>query len=351
MLIDPYSRVIDYLRISITDRCNLRCIYCMPPEGLEPKGREEMLRYEEIERVAREFIQLGVTRFRITGGEPLIRKGITELIRGLAGLDGVEDLSLTTNGLLLDRYALELKQAGLRRVNISLDSLDSERYHYITRGGDFHQVLRGIRSALEVGLNPVKLNVVVIRGVNDDEVLDFVELARTLPVWVRFIEFMPMGGESFWTPEKFIPSEEVKERVLERYSLEALPQWSSGGPSALEQGLSPAFHPETRSAMVGNGPAIYWRTPGAVGRVGFISSMTQHSCHRCNRLRLTAEGRLRSCLLADEEIDLRPSLREGGTKEALKRLIERAARSKPPGHQLSPAGRSHARGQMSAIGG
>ncbi|MBI2876835.1 MAG: GTP 3',8-cyclase MoaA [Candidatus Tectomicrobia bacterium] len=349
-MIDPYNRTIDYLRISVTDRCNVRCIYCMPPEGIDAKGREEMLRYEEIERVVREFVHLGVTRFRITGGEPLVRKGITGLIQDLAGLEGVKDLSLTTNGLLLDRYARELKQAGLRRVNVSLDSLKSERYHHITRGGDFHQVLRGIHHALEVGLHPVKLNVVVIREVNDDEVLDFVELARSLPVWVRFIEFMPMGEDNFWSPQRLVSSEEVKAYVLRHYPLEPLPPPVSEGPSAWEPGLPSPFPSEIFS-MVGNGPASYYRTPGAAGWVGFIGSMTRHSCHRCNRLRLTAEGRLRSCLLADEETDLRGALREGGSPEELRRLIERAVRAKPPGHSLSSSGHAHARGQMSAIGG
>lgn len=327
MLLDGYGRKIDYLRISITDRCNLRCTYCMPPEGIEPKGRQEMLRYEEIERLVQEFVRLGVTRIRITGGEPLVRRGVVDLIGALSRIEGIEDLSLTTNGTLLDQYARPLKESGLGRVNISLDSFDSERFRRITRGGDLGQILRGIHAALEADLQPVKLNVVVIRGVNDDELPAFIDYSRTHPVWVRFIEFMPMGEGNLWAPQKFVSSKEVKERVGRFCALTPL------------------------EGQTGNGPAAYYQVEGGSGRVGFISSLTEHTCLRCNRLRLTCEGRLRSCLLQDQEVDLRAALREENPEDELGRQIEAAVKTKPLGHSLDLLNRPCSRGNMSAIGG
>ena len=286
-----------------------------------------MLRYEEIEKLVQAFVRLGVNRIRITGGEPLIRRGVVGLIETLSRIEGIEDLSLTTNGTLLDQYAHCLKKAGLGRVNVSLDSLDPLRYRRITRGGDLGQILRGIRSSLEVGLIPVKLNVVIIRGVNDDELSSFIDYVRRHPVWIRFIEFMPIGEDNLWAQDRFVSSLEVKERVSRICVLTPL------------------------ARQAGSGPAAYYQVDKGNGMVGFISSLTEQTCQNCNRLRLTSEGRLRSCLLSDEEIDLRAALREGKQGEELSRQIEKAIKAKPLGHSLDLLNHPCTRGNMSAIGG
>ena len=279
---------IDYLRISITDRCNFRCNYCMPPEGVEYKDHKEILSYEEILKFAGAAAALGVTRVRVTGGEPLVRKGCTEFIGQLARIPGIEDIALTTNGYLLKEHARELKEARLSRVNISIDSLDSGRFAEITRGGDLEKALGGLDEALATGLAPVKVNVVMLDGV-EDELEAYVSLAREKAVHVRFIEFMPIGRRvgGLW---KFIS----RERLF-------------AGLKGFGE-LKPADSPG------GGGPARYFKFDGAAGTIGFISSMSDHFCSSCNRLRLTADGKLRNCLFADDEVDIRPYL-NGGHKE------------------------------------
>jgi cyclic pyranopterin phosphate synthase len=310
-LYDSFQRPINYLRISVTDRCNLRCIYCMPAEGVRLMSHRDILTYEEIYTVARAAAELGINKVRLTGGEPLVRSGLTELVQMLAQIDAIDDISLTTNGTLLSRYAAELKQAGLKRVNISLDTLKSGKFRFITRGSlNLDDVLEGIEAARSVGLNPVKLNMVVMSGINDDELLDFA--ARTInEEWhVRFIEFMPVAGVCA-TASYFVSVSDMRKR------LELLGE------------LEPCL------PGVGNGPAKYFHFPHARGTIGFITPVSEHFCFHCNRLRLTADGRLRPCLLADDEVDLKQPLRSGISSAGLKQLIEAAVADKPLRHHLA----------------
>ena len=307
-LADSFQRPINYLRISITDRCNLRCIYCMPPEGIPLMSHSDILRYEEIALVARAAAELGITKVRLTGGEPLVRAGVTELVAMLAQIEGIDDISMTTNGVLLERYAAELKKAGLRRINVSLDSLRTQRFRKITRVGKLDDVLQGIEAARKVGLNPVKVNMVVIRGTNDEEIEHFALLSISDDWHVRFIEFMPFM-EKGKRNRFLVPVSEMMERIAALGKLEP----------------SPAN---------GIGPARYYRFLGAKGTIGFISPVTECFCRDCNRLRLTADGKLRPCLFSDEEIDLRTPLRQGANVSDIKRLIQEAATAKPEKHKL-----------------
>lgn len=309
-LSDSFQRPINYLRISVTDRCNLRCIYCMPAGGISLLPRSELLTYEEIYHIVRIAVGLGITRVRISGGEPLVRAGLVHLLRLFGETIGLEDISLTTNGILLERYADQLRQAGLHRVNVSLDSLRRTRFESITGYDGLDQVLRGIAAAHEAGLNPVKINMVVMRGINDDEVVDFAARSRDEGWLVRFIELMPFGGGSAGPPA-FVPVIEIKRQI-----------------AALGE-LEPSLPPR------GNGPAKYYRLPGARGNIGFITPVSEHFCFGCNRLRLTADGRLLPCLLSEKEIDLREPLRGGAAVEDLVSLFEKAVASKPKGHLLA----------------
>ncbi|MDY6911462.1 MAG: GTP 3',8-cyclase MoaA [Chloroflexota bacterium] len=324
-LFDFFNRPINYLRISVTDRCNLRCVYCMPPEGITPLPHADIFSYEEIALVAKASAEMGISKIRITGGEPLVRANLSRLISMLAEVEGIDDLSLTTNGVLLGRYAQELKEAGLKRVNVSLDTLRAERFNQITRIGRIEEVLHGIEAAREAEFKPIKMNMVVMRGVNDDEVTDFARKTIDEGWHVRFIEFMPIAEEQQEREGRFISIAEITERVESLGTLE---------PHTLD----------------GNGPAKYFRLPGAKGTIGFISPVSEHFCFQCNRLRLTAEGKLRPCLLSDEEIDLRQSLRHGGSVEEIKRLIGQAIEAKPKGHRLA-IGTTAQNRNMCQIGG
>lgn len=308
---DNYQREISYLRVSVIDRCNLRCVYCMPPEGVQFVSHEEILRLEEIETIIRAAALIGVKRIRFTGGEPLIRKGLKGLIENVAAIPGIDDIALTTNGLLLPQQAQGLKQAGLRRVNISLDTLSNERYHQITRHGDLEKAWAGINAALDAGLQPVKLNSVVMRDFNDDEVVDIAKLTLEKPLHVRFIEIMPIGSSNSWVTDRFVPAEEIMSRIN----------------TELGQ-LLPAQKP------AGVGPARYYRLEGAVGTLGFITSMSEHFCSHCNRLRVTSVGSLRSCLYDGSEIDLKTPLRSGASFEEITELIRQAIRLKIDRHHM-----------------
>ena len=335
-LSDPFNRPINYLRISVTDRCNLRCIYCLPAGGINLLPHNEILTYEEIAKIAGLAAELGINKLRLTGGEPLVRAKLSELVAMLAEIDTIDDISLTTNGILLKDYAGELKQAGLNRVNISLDSLNRDRFELITRRHKLSEVLQGIEAARACGLNPVKINMVVMRGINDDEIVDFANLTITESWHVRFIEMMPFAtdnppeGHSIWGKAshhpRFMPVYKIKER------------------------LSGLGELEPCQPITGNGPARYFRFPRAKGTVGFISPVSQHFCFSCNRLRLTAEGKLRPCLLSDEEIDLRQPLRYGGSPEKLKQVITEAVQTKPRKHRLSKGSVPKKR-LMSQVGG
>ncbi|MCF8061361.1 MAG: GTP 3',8-cyclase MoaA [Deltaproteobacteria bacterium] len=325
--IDRNNRTINYLRISLTDRCNLRCAYCMPEEGIQCLPHPEILTYEEILRLARLAVRGGIRKVRLTGGEPLVRRGVLEFVRRLGGLEGLEVISLTTNGVLLADFAEDLRACGVSRVNISLDSLDPERYARITRRDAFHRVLEGLREAERVGFKPIKINVVAMRGVNDDEILDFARLSLEKPYHVRFIEFMPVGMENGWTRDRFISTDEIRDRL------------SRLGP------LRPQEHRDM------DGPAERFVLEGAKGEIGFIGALSHHFCSQCNRLRLTSAGTLRGCLFSDEEIDVKTPLRSGASDEVLAGLIQRAIETKPAGHgSLLQSPRKCSR-PMSTIGG
>jgi len=326
-LTDHYGRRINYLRISVTDRCNLRCRYCMPPEGVPARNHADILRYEEIERVVRAAAGLGISKIRLTGGEPLVRRGIVDLVRMLAQVPGIDDLAMTTNGTLLSRFASDLAQAGLKRVNVSLDTLDEKNYARITRGGQLGDVLEGIESAQEAGLVPLKINTVVLHGLDEDQVCDLASLTLRHDWHVRFIEVMPLHYNATHFDADYMSNEKVRAQIVRRL-----------GP------LAPA------DSVVGNGPARYYRLPGGLGTVGFISAISEHFCSRCNRLRLTADGKIRPCLLSDKEINIKPVLRSGAGLAEIQKWIIKAIMAKPAGHQLRRSIFPHGRG-MSEIGG
>lgn len=305
MLIDNHSRLIDYLRISVTDRCNLRCIYCMPEEGIDFLPHSEILTYEEIIRVASISARLGIRKVRITGGEPLVRKDLEKLISGLSRIQGIEDISMTTNGILLSDKASELKRCGLRRVNISLDSLDPGRYSSITRGGELRRVWAGVEAALKVGLSPVKINVVAVDSLGSEEIMAFGDLAFSWPLEVRFIERMPVGSCVRGSGGGFLSAEAVLRILSSR--LELIEENVKGG----------------------NGPAVSYRIKGGKGSIGIIAPMTRHFCQGCNRLRLTPDGKLRPCLFSADEIDIREILRKGANDEEIAKTILDAIRRKP----------------------
>ncbi len=324
---DAYNRPLQYLRVSVTDRCNLRCLYCMPEEGISLLPPQEILRYEEIVRIVRVAVEAGFIHIRLTGGEPLVRKGIVELVRELGRIPGLGDLSMTTNGVLLGRLAEPLARAGLRRVNISLDTLRPDRFHLITRRGSLEDVLEGRRAALEAGLVPVKTNMVVVRGLNDDEVVEMARLTME-PDWhIRFIEVMGLGAGAHWTGDGVVPSAEVRARI--------------------ERALGP-LRPVRSEAGVG--PARYYSLPGARGTIGFISPVTEHFCHACNRIRLTSNGHLLPCLLSNHAVDLRTPLRAGASDKELHDFFLQAIGAKPRGHTLATLPLPECR-PMSQIGG
>lgn len=305
---DQFGRSIEYLRISVTDRCNFRCVYCMPQEGLPWLPKSEILSYEEIADVVAQLAPMGLRRLRITGGEPTIRPNLDELIRLLRANTGVDDIALSTNGVRLSTIAALYREAGLDRVNISADSLRPERIAAIARRNLGFDPVVAATAAARAGLDPVKINMVVMRGVNDDEVLDFARLTIDNPWHVRFIELMPVGGLRELTSEHVVPSDEILERIARIASLDRCE-----GPSR------------------GNGPAAYYRLSGAAGSIGVITPMTHTYCSSCNRVRLTADGRLRTCLFGDHEVNLREPLRAGAP---LAPLFRRALDEKPREHAL-----------------
>lgn len=327
---DTLGREIDYLRISVTDRCNHGCIYCMPEERPRHFSASEVLRIDEIARIVRVAMEYGVRKVRLTGGEPLLRKDILLLVR-LIKETGVRDLSLTTNGTMLSRMAGALKEAGLDRVNVSLDTMDPQKYSKITGGEDIEKVQAGIREAQSAGLSPVKINMVPIRGINDEEIPDFARLTFETPRHIRFIEFMPSGRKGLWDKNRCVTSSEAMEKVSELGPLERLP-------------------------FRGRGPSRNYRLKGAPGVLGFISPMSHSFCYRCNRLRVNAVGRIRPCLFSRTSIDLGAPMRNGAGDDEIRRLFALALSSKPEGNYLSrPAGLSRpteaAFRDMSRIGG
>lgn len=308
MITDLFGRTLDYLRISVTDKCNLRCAYCMPAEGVSLVPHRAVLTFEEIERVVRIFAGLGVRKVRITGGEPLVRRGITDLIGRIVRIPGIESVPMTTNGLLLARFAGVLKEAGLARLNISLDTLRADRFAEITGSHGLPSVFEGLTAARDAGFRRLKVNAVLIRGFNDDELFDFADLADAWDFDVRFIEYMPFGGTT-WERGKFMPASEAVARLKGRLDLEPM---------------------EKRAP---SDPAYAFRVPGKRGTIGFIASVSESFCQSCTRLRLTAEGKLIPCLHADVSLDLRGPMRNGATDEELAALIQEGARLKPKAHE------------------
>jgi len=313
---DNYGRDIYYLRISVTDLCNLRCIYCMPESGVEKRRREDVLTNEEIEEIVRAAAACGITKVRVTGGEPLVRSGIIDICRRISAVKGINELCLTTNGILLPKYAEELKAAGVRRLNISLDSLDPDTYKEITRTGTLESALAGVNSALDNDFEAVKINAVLIGGVNDREILSLLEQTRRYQVNVRFIEVMPIGECADWAESRFISSSHVLELAPELYE-------------------------------VGNdGVAKLYKLPGGLGTVGLISPISSHFCPTCNRIRVAADGMLKPCLHSAEEISLR-----GLSSEELEEVIRSAIANKPQKHRLDTGEISASARNMNAIGG
>lgn len=330
-MLDKYERDINYLRVSITDRCNLRCTYCRPKEGFSLKGHDDILRYEDILRIVLQAVRLGLIKVRVTGGEPLVRRGCTDFLSALKKIDGLQDISLTTNGILLDRYAQDIFRAGVERINISLDSLDKRKYFQITGGGNLEDVLRGIDTAEKVGFSPIKINTVAIRGFNDGEILDFAQLAMDKPFQVRFIEIMPVSDVNADQPTQFLPTSHLYEVISRRFKLEAL----------------------GRKKNKLDGPARIFKLKGGAGEIGFINPVSDHFCKTCNRLRLTADGKLRSCLLSETEVDLKSALARSCSDEELAVLIRQAILLKPQKHDLDCTDRhiKKCHRDMSDIGG
>lgn len=317
---DSFGRSIDYLRVSLTDRCNLRCIYCMPEEGIKKLGMDKILRYEEVIKIVRAFATLGIKKIRYTGGEPLILKGIENLIAETSKIPGIEDISLTTNGVLLAEKAEALKASGLNRVNISLDTLSRDKYSRITRGGDLGKVLAAIDKCLEIGLTPVKINAVLMKGFNDDEVLDLINLTIDKPIDIRFIELMPIGEGQKYYKEARMSTEEILKICSD---------------------LIPIATDKSSTA------ALY-KLKNGLGRVGFITPMSCKFCNHCNRIRLTSTGTIKPCLHSSEEINIRKYVND---EKLLLEEIEKAIYSKPEEHHLNSEEISRSKRDMYQIGG
>jgi len=321
---DNFGREINYLRISITDRCNFRCKYCMPERGISPKPHEDILSFEEIIQFVKAVAPLGISKIRVTGGEPLVRKGVIKFIEKLKTINGIEDISMTTNAYHLSTLAQNLKKAGLDRVNISLDSLRPHRFKEITRGGELSKVIQGIESAIKAGLTPVKINCVAIKGFNDDEIMDFVNLTQEHPLHVRFIELMPLG-EKNWGKDRYISAKDIKTLIKKELIPIALP--------------------------TGAGPATYYKIPDSLGNIGFITPISHHFCSACNRLRLTADGKLKPCLESDEEIDIKFALRQNKKQEELQKAFIQALKQKPKRHHMTSQHHINHSRKMWQIGG
>lgn len=323
-LLDPIGRTINYLRLSVTDRCNLRCSYCMPADGIGKVAHADILSYEELYRIAQAAVSIGIDKIRITGGEPLVRKGIISFLKQLAKIPGLEQLVLTTNGVLLEKMADDLHSVGVQRLNISLDSLNPETFAKISRCGDLQRVLAGIEAARSCGF-PIKLNMVVIRGINDHEILDFAELAVASATTVRFIEYMPAIREKNWQ-NLVVPGSEILARLAQNFT------------------LIPTEHAEMA------GPARNLRILGTPGTLGVITPISHHFCSECNRIRVTASGLAKGCLFAGSQVDLKPALRTGSgllLGQALAAIVD----SKPDRHQMSPDDCHHQAFSMASIGG
>lgn len=325
-LIDRYNRDLNYLRISITDRCNLRCLYCVPGNLIPKLLHSQILRYEEILRIVRLGVRLGITKIRITGGEPLIRKGVYDFLSELTKIEGLLDVSLTTNGILLKDNIEKIKSTGIKRINVSLDTLKRQKFEKITGFDMFNQVWEAIELAQKAGFDPIKLNIVALRGINDDEFVDIARLTYSHPFHIRFIEYMPIG-KTLKNIDGPVLVPEIKDRL---------------------KVLGKLIHVENRS---NDGPAKRYKFKGAKGEIGFISALSHHFCDRCNRLRLTASGQLRACLLSDHQEDIKGPLRRGCSDKELADIFFKTVQSKPLEHNVTINDHKGVPGQMCAIGG
>jgi cyclic pyranopterin phosphate synthase len=324
---DHNNRVINYLRLSVTDRCNLRCTYCMPEEGIGFVPHGDILTYEEMIHLVELSVRCGIRKVRLTGGEPLVRKGFINFLERLSEIEALEEISLTTNGVLLKEFAADILDCGICRINISLDTLKADRFLKITGRDYFDRVWEGIHEAERMGFHPIKINVVVMKGINDDEILDFGRLTLEKPYHVRFIEFMPVGEQNCWSADRFMSAEEVHHRIKKRWDLKPVEPDPMGG------------------------PAQRFVLDGGRGEIGLIGALSNHFCSKCNRLRLTAEGHLRSCLFSDREIDIKTPLRDHRRDHDLLELINLAIKNKPKDHEHIDQGPRKCVRQMSSIGG
>jgi len=325
-LIDPYNRYLNYLRISITDRCNLKCIYCVPRDQIPRLSHDEILTYEEILHLVKVGVKLGISKIRVTGGEPLVRKGVYDFLSELRRIDGLTDLSLTTNGVALKDNLKKIKSAGIKRINISLDTLKREKFSQITGMDLFDQVWQGIERAREMAFYPIKINVVALNGINDDELIDMAQLSFDYPFHIRFIEYMPIG-ESQMGNGPLLLAPEIKKRI------------------SVLGNLVPIHN------SANDGPAQRYQFEGALGEIGFIHALSHHFCDRCNRLRLTAKGQLRPCLLSGHHEDVRGPLRNGCSDDQLAEIFLKAVSHKPSDHNLALRNPTRVCGQMHSIGG
>jgi cyclic pyranopterin phosphate synthase len=325
---DSFGRLVNNLRISVTDRCNFRCRYCMPEEGMQWLEKDELLSYEELARVAKIFSGLGVSKVRLTGGEPLMRKDLHLLVQYISGLNGLKDIALTTNGFFLAEQASALVKAGLHRINVSLDSMDPVKFGVMARRNYFHKVWEGLEEAQRLGLGPIKVNAVLIRGINDDEIPAFADLARSRPFIVRFIEFMPIGADDGWTPDRVVSSKEIVSRIERHSGVRLVPIEKPGAQ-----------------------PADRFRFEDGNGEIGFISSVSEPFCANCNRVRLTSDGKLRTCLFSLVETDLRSMLRGGASDKEITHSIQSAVQRKEAGHLINQPGFVRPERTMSQIGG
>lgn len=323
---DSYGREIDYLRLSVTDRCNLRCQYCMPPEGIDKFSHFNALPLEDYVKIVRAAVKLGIHKIRITGGEPLVRKNIAYLISEINSIPGINEISMTTNGVIFAEMAQELKAAGLDRVNFSLDTLNAERYANITRGGDISKVKESLELALKLNMTPVKINTVAVKGFNDDEIDSFVSMSVNYPFHIRFIELMPVGSLDFFNKNKVFTIEEIQSIISKKWEV------------------------EKEAVIKGNGPAKYWHVSEGLGSIGFISPLSNHFCNTCNRLRVNSEGKIRSCLLNNQEYDLRDAL-ESDNEEDIVCVLQKAISEKPEKLGIKPDYTYKDKKEMYKIGG
>lgn len=353
-LVDGFGRVHTSLRISVTDRCNIRCFYCMPAEDVQFLPRAELLTFEEIVRTVRVGTGLGIRKLRLTGGEPLVRRDLPELVRQLVEIPGVEDIGLTTNGILLAEQAAALRAAGLKRLNISLDALDPDVFRQVTRREGYDRVLEGIQAARQAGFSPIKINAVAIRGLTEDQLVPFGQLARETDTEVRFIEYMPLDADNAWERDRVLTAAEILQRLSTEFGgllpVEA-PAVNGCATAAAESDSTAVQLPQLPQSAAARAPATEYQFADGRGRIGIIASVTQPFCHSCNRFRLTADGKLRNCLFSLEETDIRDLLRSSPQDAPIAAAMQRCIAAKQAGHTIDSADFQQPDRPMYSIGG